>query len=122
MRDNELNEYYHRVADHVKQVFLDQYNIKGTIVGGPGPTKENFLKEEYLDYRLQKSVIASLDTSYSGGEGVRELMKGAPKRVSCRNSGREKNNDKKSGLKCTCRDLDIWYYDVSAGKWQCRLW
>src|ERR671917_2575119 len=79
LRDNELNEYYHRVADHVKQVFLDQYNIKGTIVGGPGPTKENFLKEEYLDYRLQKSVIASLDTSYSGGEGVRELIEKAQK-------------------------------------------
>jgi peptide chain release factor subunit 1 len=74
LRENELNEYYHRVAEHAKQVFLGQYNVKGTIVGGPGPTKENFLKEEYLDYRLQKSVIATLDTSYSGGEGVRELI------------------------------------------------
>jgi peptide chain release factor subunit 1 len=79
LRENELNEYYHRVAEHAKQVFLDQYNIKGTIVGGPGPTKENFLKEEYLDYRLQKSVIATLDTSYSGGEGVRELIEKAQK-------------------------------------------
>src|ERR687889_138751 len=79
LRENELNEYYHRVADHAKQVFLDQYNIKGSIVGGPGPTKENFLREEYLDYRLQKSVIATLDTSYSGGEGVRELIEKAQK-------------------------------------------
>jgi peptide chain release factor subunit 1 len=79
LRENELNEYYHRVAEHVKQVFLDHYNVKGTIVGGPGPTKENFLKEEYLDYRLQKSVIATLDTSYSGGEGVRELIEKAQK-------------------------------------------
>jgi peptide chain release factor subunit 1 len=79
LRENELNEYYHRVAEHAKQVFLDQYNIKGAIVGGPGPTKENFLKEEYLDYRLQKSVIATLDTSYSGGEGVRELIEKAQK-------------------------------------------
>jgi peptide chain release factor subunit 1 len=79
LRENELNEYYHRVGEHVKQVFLDQYSVKGTIVGGPGPTKENFLKEEYLDYRLQKSVIATLDTSYSGGEGVRELIEKAQK-------------------------------------------
>jgi len=79
LRENELNEYYHRIADHAKQVFLEQYNINGTIVGGPGPTKENFLKEEYLDYRLQKSVIASLDTSYSGEEGVRELIEKAQK-------------------------------------------
>src|ERR671915_2146773 len=79
LRDNELNEYYHRVADHVKQVFIDQYSVKGTIVGGPGPTKENFLKEEYLDYRLQNSIIATLDTSYSGEEGVRELIEKAQK-------------------------------------------
>jgi peptide chain release factor subunit 1 len=79
LRDNELNEYYHRVADHVKQVFIDQYNVKGSIVGGPGPTKENFLKEEYLDYRLQNSIISTLDTSYSGEEGVRELIEKAQK-------------------------------------------
>ena len=77
LRDNELNEYYHRVADHVKKVFIDQYNVNGMIVGGPGPTKENFLKEEYLDYRLQKNVIAILDSSYSGDEGVRELVEKA---------------------------------------------
>ena len=74
LRENELNEYYHRVADHAKQVLIDQFNIRGLIVGGPGPTKENFLKEEYLDYRLQKSLIATLDTSYSGEEGVREIL------------------------------------------------
>jgi peptide chain release factor subunit 1 len=79
LRENELNEYYHRVADHVKQVFIDQYNVKGVIVGGPGPTKENFLKEEYLDYRLQNNIIATLDTSYSGEEGVRELIEKAQK-------------------------------------------
>ena len=77
LRDNELNEYYHRVAEHAKQVFIDDYDVKGVIVGGPGPTKENFLREEYLDYRLQKNILATLDTSYSGEEGVRELIEKA---------------------------------------------
>ncbi len=79
LRDNELNEYYHRIAAHAKAVFIDQYNVKGIIVGGPGPTKENFLKEEYLDYRLQNSIIATLDTGYSGEEGVREILEKARK-------------------------------------------
>src|ERR671936_191922 len=74
LRENELNEFYNRVGEHAKQVFIDQFNVKGLLVGGPGPTKENFLKEEYLDYRLQKSIIATLDTSYSGEEGVREII------------------------------------------------
>jgi peptide chain release factor subunit 1 len=79
LRDNELNEYYHRVADHAQKVFIDQYNTKGLIVGGPGPTKDNFLKEEYLDYRLQNNILATLDTSYSGDSGVREIIDKAQK-------------------------------------------
>ena len=74
LRDNELNEYYHRIADRSQKIFIDQFYVKGIIVGGPGPTKENFLREEYLDYRLQNSVISTIDTSYSGDEGVREII------------------------------------------------
>ena len=74
LRDNELNEYYRRIAGRAHTIFIDQFNVKGLIVGGPGPTKENFLREEYLDYRLQKNVIIAIDTSYSGSEGVREII------------------------------------------------
>jgi peptide chain release factor subunit 1 len=74
LRDNELNEYYHRVADYAQKIFIDQFTVRGLIVGGPGPTKETFVREEYLDYRLQNNIIATLDTSYSGDEGVREII------------------------------------------------
>src|SRR3954447_9612581 len=74
LRDNELNEYYHRVAHRAQTIFVEQYKVKGIIIGGPGPTKETFLREEYLDYRLQNSVVSTLDTSYSGEEGVREIV------------------------------------------------
>ena len=74
LRENELNEYFHRIAEHAQKIFIDEHNIAGLIVGGPGPTKENFLKEEYLDYRLQNNVLATIDSSYSGSEGVREIL------------------------------------------------
>lgn len=74
LRDNELNEYYRRVADYAQKIFIDEYDVKGIIIGGPGPTKDGFIREEYLDYRLQNNVIAVLDSSYSGSEGVRELI------------------------------------------------
>ena len=74
LRENELNEFYKRIADHAQKIFIDEYKVNGLIVGGPGPTKENFLKEEYLDYRLQNNVLATIDNSYSGSEGVRELL------------------------------------------------
>ena len=74
LRENELNEYFHRIAGHAQKIFIDEHKISGLIIGGPGPTKENFLKEEYLDYRLQKNVLATIDSSYSGSEGIRELL------------------------------------------------
>ena len=74
LRDNELNEYYKRIAERAHRILIDQHKVKGLIVGGPGPTKDTFLREEYLDYRLQGNVVAVLDTSYSGEEGVRELV------------------------------------------------
>lgn len=74
LREMELNDYYNRVAHTTKEYFIDIYPIKGLIVSGPGPTKENFIKEEYLEYRLQNMIIAALDTSYAGAEGVREAF------------------------------------------------
>lgn len=74
LREMELGEYYHRVAHTTREYFIDIYPIKGLIVSGPGPTKENFIKEEYLEYRLQNMIIATLDTSYAGSEGVREAF------------------------------------------------
>jgi len=74
LREMELNEYYRRVAHTTKEYFIDIYPIKGLVVSGPGPTKENFIKEEYLEYRLQNMIIATLDTSYAGSEGVREAF------------------------------------------------
>ena len=74
LRDMELTSYYHRVADHASKAFLDNDSFYALIVSGPGPTKDFFLKEEFLDYRLQKKVRSVLDTSYSGREGVRETL------------------------------------------------
>ncbi len=74
LREMELGEYYHRVAHTTREYFIDIYPIKGLVISGPGPTKENFIKEEYLEYRLQNMIIATLDTSYAGSEGVREAF------------------------------------------------
>jgi peptide chain release factor subunit 1 len=76
-REMELTYYYHRIAEHATRVFIDGGKVTGMIVGGPGPTKEDFLKGEFLHYELQKKVLVVLDTSYSGREGVRELVEKA---------------------------------------------
>lgn len=77
LREMELNDYFSRVATYAKEIFLDEYKVKGLIVAGPGPTKDDFLKNGYLDYRLQNNVLDVLDTGYAGGEGVREAVEKA---------------------------------------------
>lgn len=74
LREMELSDFYRRVADHAKKAFLESNHIKALIVSGPGPTKDTFVKEGYLDYRLQNMIVGTLDTGYAGREGVRETI------------------------------------------------
>ncbi len=76
-REMELTYYFNRVGEHATRVFIDSNRVTGLLVGGPGPTKDEFLKGEYLHYELQKKIIAVLDLGYSGREGVRELVEKA---------------------------------------------
>ncbi|MDA4130716.1 MAG: peptide chain release factor aRF-1 [Thaumarchaeota archaeon] len=79
LREMELSDYFRRLADHSKKAFLEQYQIKGLIVSGPGPTKDEFVKDGYLDYRLQNAVVGTIDSGYTGREGVRETIEKAGK-------------------------------------------
>ena len=76
-REMELTYFFNRVSEHVTRIFITDHNVNGIIVGGPGPTKENFLKGGYLDYRLQNNIIEVIDISYSGREGIREIVEKA---------------------------------------------
>ena len=74
LREMNLSGYYRRVAEHAKKLFLEQNKIKGLIISGPGPTKDSFLKSDYLDYRLREKILSDVDGAYSGAEGVREAV------------------------------------------------
>jgi len=76
-REMELTYYFNRVGEHATRVFIDNTKVTGLLVGGPGPTKDEFLKGGYLHYELQKKILAVLDLGYSGREGVRELVEKA---------------------------------------------
>ena len=76
-REMELTYFFNRVGEHATRVFMDSNRVTGLIVGGPGPTKDEFLKGGYLHYELQKRVTAVIDLGYSGREGIRELVEKA---------------------------------------------
>ncbi len=74
LREMELTYYFNRVADITKEYFIDIYPIKGIIISGPGPTKEDFIDGNYLEYRLQDMILETIDASYAGAEGIREAF------------------------------------------------
>jgi len=74
IRENEINDFFHRVAQHAKEIFIDTYRVKRLIISGPGMSKEDFYKGDYLDYRLKQATIGLVDTGYAGEEGIRETL------------------------------------------------
>ena len=74
LREMELTYYFNRLATITREYFIDIYPIKGLVISGPGPTKEEFINNNYLEYRLQNMIIATIDASYSGSEGIREAF------------------------------------------------
>lgn len=73
-REMYLTYYFQRVAEYANKYFLQDYNVEGLIVAGPGFTKDDFLKAGYLNYQLKNKILATLNTSYAGREGIRELL------------------------------------------------
>ena len=74
LRDMQLNEYFTRVGAHANEAFLALDNLKGIILGGPGPTKYDFEKGGYLNYQLKDKVLDIVDTAYVEEQGVKEVM------------------------------------------------
>jgi peptide chain release factor subunit 1 len=71
------HEFYKKVADIANESLLQDQDLKGILIGGPGPTKEYFVKSEYLHYELQNKVIDTFDTGYTDEYGLRELVEKA---------------------------------------------
>lgn len=78
LREMRLQEYFTRVGQHVDEAFLPIENLRGLILGGPGPTKYDFEKGDYLNYTLKDKIIDVIDTSYVEEQGVKEIVDKAP--------------------------------------------
>ena len=71
------HEFFQRVATTSEEAFLPHIGrIRGILVGGPGYTKEQFVKEGYLHHELAKKVLPTyFDTGYTDEiQGLRELV------------------------------------------------
>ena len=75
------HEWYKKVAHSATECFLGN-DIEGLLIGGPGATKDYFIKREYLNHELQKIIVDSFDTGYTDETGLREIVTRGANRLS----------------------------------------
>jgi peptide chain release factor subunit 1 len=68
--EEQIEVYYKRVGDAMDSAFVNR--VKGVIVGGPGPTKEFFMKMSPFNYQIK--VLGVVDTGYTDDYGIREVL------------------------------------------------
>lgn len=68
------HEFFKKVADSATDLFLNREELLGILIGGPGATKEFFLKEEYLHHELLKKVVDTFDVGNTDESGLKELV------------------------------------------------
>jgi len=73
-----VEEFYKRVGEIVNKHFipyLESGKLKGILIGGPGYAKLDFVKGDYIDYRLKEKVLDTLvDVGSQGEPGLKELV------------------------------------------------
>ena len=68
--EESIEYYYKHVGEHMDRYFVN--TVKGVIVGGPGPTKENFVKMSPFNYQIK--ILGVVDTGYTDEYGIREVV------------------------------------------------
>lgn len=67
-------DFYKRIAEQMKIIFYENTKLGGIIIGGPIPTKDEFIDGEYLPTKLQDKVIGRVDIGGSDESGLKELV------------------------------------------------
>ncbi|MFA5061438.1 MAG: peptide chain release factor aRF-1 [Candidatus Pacearchaeota archaeon] len=74
IRESMAKEFFKRVAEAMKTHFFDNKKLKGILIGGPIPTKEEFLEQGQLVTALKDKVVAVKDLGDTGIHGLYELV------------------------------------------------
>lgn len=74
IREGIVKEFYKRTAEAVKEEFFNMPRLKGLLLGGPGPSKEDFLKEGQLVTALREKIMGMKDIGYADEFGLELLV------------------------------------------------
>ena len=86
-----IHEFYKRIGEAANNEFLQHPELKGVLIGGPSPTKEEFVDGEYLHHELQQRILGAFDASYTDEFGLSELVENGAEVLQELDLMREKN-------------------------------
>jgi peptide chain release factor subunit 1 len=73
-RERQKHEFFEKVADAARSAFGDPDPVDGLLLGGTTITRTEFTGKEYLDHRLQDSLLGSYPVDHASEQGLRELV------------------------------------------------
>jgi peptide chain release factor subunit 1 len=78
LRMEAIDKFYQEVAEMASDLFVpERHEIDGILVGGPSPTKDEFLDGDYLHHELQEKVLGKFDVAYTDESGLSDLVDAA---------------------------------------------
>jgi peptide chain release factor subunit 1 len=78
LRLEAIDNFYQEVAGMADDLFVPKrHEMDGVLVGGPSPTKDEFLDGEYLHHELGDMVLGKFDVSYTDESGLHDLVDAA---------------------------------------------
>jgi len=78
LRLEAIDNFYQEVAGMANELFVpDRHELDGILVGGPSPTKDEFLDGDYLHHELQDMVLGKFDVAYTDESGLYDLVDAA---------------------------------------------
>ncbi len=75
-------EFFRRVSEALKEIFFDMPKLEGILIGGPVPTKDEFLEQGDLVTKLKEKVIAIKDIGYTDEHGLKLLVEASNEDIS----------------------------------------
>lgn len=83
-------DFYKRIAEEMKTIFFDMPKLKGILIGGPIPTKDEFIDQEYLTSKLREKIISRQDLGYTDEQGLKFLVEASKEVLSSQGITKEK--------------------------------
>ena len=75
LRLEAIDNFYQEVAEMANDLFVPKrHDLDGVLVGGPSPTKDEFLDGDYLHHELQENVLGKFDVAYTDESGLYDLV------------------------------------------------